>query len=1158
MRRATSSPRQRIVVRPPELPAAGVFRRAAARVRRPVLSVVRRARLRWLLRRGVTPARRWRPPLFSSVLMVVTWVLAAGLLFWLGRAVYEIVRGEAQAWPWGVDPDSACRSTGYSCGVVNSAVLPVLTAALTTVVFLSVWMTSVRRYYLRRARHEPRALVETAGSIMGRVVGRDQLCIALMDNLRDSSARRPHVVVGAIGTGKTALVVRLTELLARRGAFPVPIRLRDAQQELDFAAMAYRRFCAVVEPRTRTAAEADKIWRRLRRQDKVVVLADGLEEALSGKRMVADRDNMIRQAIRAAGERRLPLVITSRPHDPLRAMEAAVTELEPLSEESALEYISTDGDWRADKRRLDRIVEIANVTDSPLYLQIARDLHRKGLLDQVWVGDNGSSAELDSWELKFDLLTAWTDALVDDVLHPELPLDRDDRQMTVEYMSALACIGLKFDSAQVSFSRIEPQQASADADGGESGKAVAEPFPHVSERLWVEKGRGATSLDVRLAATWGTRMGLVEECGDYVRFQHSIMQAFLGSRFLDTALPDTAFFPAALRNPGREILMALVFHSRSLHEAARCTCPRAAGTDPACPIGAMRRLVVGEAKAALALDTGEHRPVGIEVRSMHSKVLEMYGAALDIDSADRHPDPAAITREICAGWAKLRERDPQQLKAAKLALVLRIGAASRRATLCGGHPAYRELFEIGRQENSYRIRTAIAQEIGAGGDPAYGALCEELRRPTDTLTASGPAALAGAGPVASPSSPEPDGERERRQQERALRVRQEKCEQDLEREESTAEQREWYRNTICARLIPLLVDSVSLTRHQGTPYEDLEKWMKILGTAPAGGEEQDRLGRQGLEVALAHGFKHAANRLPLPGARGQAREFLAEQAWELLKSTRFWFTRLTLLHALTLWALPDDVTQAQPEHGHGADPKEQVRRWLQLPPGEVDHPFVSAAGRLAVRALQTRRPERFLWLDEARVASQVGSETGWLGEPREHNLWISHSTGWSTLDPDAQQLLADVTLLMVLAERADRPRELFRRLDRDRDNVPPELPPCLTRDRSSLDPTRRITQALSSQPGSNCADGCRFELCPHPPKIPDLRVELGEVFCMNQRSLLRRWQPYSWLQLRFRRKARWQRRTPIAELRRFWDQMGSRARDMPPESAPLARHLLRW
>ena len=51
-------------------------------------------------------------------------------------------------------------------------------------------------------------------------------------------------------------------------------------------------------------------------------------------------------------------------------------ELEPLGEEAAL--IRTE-----DALRLDWVIETAEVTDTPFYLQIARELHQKGLLGRA-------------------------------------------------------------------------------------------------------------------------------------------------------------------------------------------------------------------------------------------------------------------------------------------------------------------------------------------------------------------------------------------------------------------------------------------------------------------------------------------------------------------------------------------------------------------------------------------------------------------------------------------------------------------------------------------------------------------------------------------------------------------------------------------------------
>ena len=61
-----------------------------------------------------------------------------------------------------------------------------------------------------------------------------------------------------------------------------------------------------------------------------------------------------------------------------------------------------------------------------------------------------------------------------------------------------------------------------------------------------------------------------------------------------------------------------------------------------------------------------------------------------------------------------------------------------------------------------------------------------------------------------------------------------------------------------------------------------------------------------LEVALAQGFKYAANRrIRHPHALPATRSYMAEQAMEMLKRARFWFTQLTLIHALCLWEMPE-------------------------------------------------------------------------------------------------------------------------------------------------------------------------------------------------------------------------------------------------------------
>ena len=191
------------------------------------------------------------------------------------------------------------------------------------------------------------------------------------------------------------------------------------------------------------------------------------------------------------------------------------------------------------------------------------------------------------------------------------------------------------------------------------------------------------------------------------------------------------------------------------------------------------------------------------------------------------------------------------------------------------------------------------------------------------------------------------------------------------------------------------------------------------------------------------------------------------------------------------------------------------------------------AADLAVKALATRQPERFIWIDESGVATTVGSRSKRAKPHALAELWIPPSAGWLILDKRAQQLVADVLILLTLAERGDRPEDWetnLRKVNRE------DLPHCLTQERN---PHLRVaeTAGLTKRPpGDTCKGGCSVKLCPYPPKGQrPYRVELSEAFCRKQRELLGK--P---LQLWFR-QAPWQN-APRGELRRFWREMERRAR----------------
>jgi hypothetical protein len=1016
---------------------------------------------------------------------------------------------------FGFDPDRRCAQLGFSCGALSNIATSVLLLAIASAFLLWRLYMLVGRYQAR-ARDESRELVPTAGTILEEVVGRDELCKVLMVDLHDRSTR-PHILVGGVGSGKTAVLVKLTEFLADKGAVPVPIRLRDAGNELDFEDLARARFLDEVNQYVLNSAEGETIWRRLRKDGKIVVLADGLEEALAG---TSERDNIIRTAIRNAHQEHLPLMIASRPHDPLRATEATILVLEPLSYEAALAYIGTGG-TRENDRRLAWIVETADVVEAPLYLQITRELHDKGLLEPSSAGQHGvvDTRGADRATLRLGLLQTWERALIRGHLYEDIPLNPAERQAAVEHMSALACAGLVHDLLDVVLD---------DPISDKIATEVKRRLAKVDEQAGRATGLG--TIDVRVAAAWAARLELIEMRGESVRFPHSLMQAYLGSRLLDAALQDPGYTQKALESPrpGREFLIALVLHSRA---AARAS----ARPDPGRLARTGRRRARRPSPPSAQNDSADLTLLTQTAAERDdNKVLDMYAAALEIDCVADEPAHVAIAQQIVAKWPQIHAHDPRTLEEGKLGLVHRFGEAARRVDArrrqgdgCSARPAYQELYAISCQESSYPVQLAAAQEIGAGGDAAYQALEKVLTPPCQICgdeRAGGHANKADG----HPSGPPGDNE-------------------------------SWRAWIISAWLAPMLAAQVDATASgpehrdlEGRARADLARWLRHIGyDARRSGEEDLPIS---LEIALAQGFKYAANRRSPHADDGrEARMYLAEQALEMLKGARYWFSQLTLIQALCLLNMSDGPKPVSDKYG--AKPEAIVQHWLDVAGREraardhragvpaEPHPFVREASQLAVLALKTGYPQRYCWIDESGVIAQVGSRnTGASTGQRSRRLWIPPSAGWTALNGRAQRLVADVLLLLNLAERGDQPRDRERRLKRANR---PDLPPCIIRSRVSLNPGRTVGTATTSAPGTTCVDGCAFELCPYPPKGVQPRAEMSEAFCRRQQTLLNRRSPGP-------RTAPWQQMPP-AQLTTFWAEMADRARDSRPRAAGANR-----
>ena len=279
-----------------------------------------------------------------------------------------------------------------------------------------------------------------------------------------------------------------------------------------------------------------------------------------------------------------------------------------------------------------------------------------------------------------------------------------------------------------------------------------------------------------------------------------------------------------------------------------------------------------------------------------AKTFDIYAAALEIDSIQKAPLQQTIAGSLREHWEEMTG-DRRTLEEAKLGLVLRFGEALREvARRDDGQPAYNELFDIGCMEESYPVRLAIAQEIGSGGDKAFTALCRGLRDPLSYTKSAASGVRSGCDSVRPTPRRlrKPPGSRE---------------------EKNAARAGIWREFVLRAWTAPMLAGSVSDARRDDAQWH-LEAWLKHL--KPQSSQHGTAELPLSLEIALAQGFKSAANRrLSNPCTSEAASVYLVRQAEEMLKYSRYWFTQLTLIHALCLWALPDERDTSIPGRAPG-------------------------------------------------------------------------------------------------------------------------------------------------------------------------------------------------------------------------------------------------
>jgi hypothetical protein len=574
------------------------------------------------------------------------------------------------------DADTHCKDAPFSCGVVTGVFFTGLAVAVAFASFIVWRVRKVAGGYVRTAVRDPTELIETAAPM--EVVGRDELCDVVEQNL--CVERRPQVIVGGVGAGKTAVIVRLTQKLAKAGAVPIPIQLRENGSEtLDFRSLAKERFVSEIESNALGPDEAERIWRALKEDGLIVILIDGLEQALLGAEDPIARKTEIRLAIDRARQTRVPIVFASRPDPILEDLDTAVIRLEPLPVKAAVEHIRA-GAKGVDEAGLRALAETAEIVEMPFYLRLLRDLREEGELD----GLDGERLGV-----RVALLRRWTNKVVDKASLEDLGLRSSDElqraRVTLSYMACAALVDDNLDLSFNDFSRFEDEVR-------------------------------RSPLHPKIAAACGAELDFVELIDGGVRFRHSIVQAYLGAEGLGRLLRGDGDerILRALDDPGRELLMALIMFSVNSESDDE------------------RRMVRSQLLRALSArrsaDVSRHKPVG-EVRKKAETTLDLLGAAYEVDSLLGHEaasELAELTEDIWPGddsssTQAMPALEETGLDAAKARVVARLGEA-------GSVEAYETLWQIALKEPSHRLRLEMAQTIADGGEAAYEALRETIER----------------------------------------------------------------------------------------------------------------------------------------------------------------------------------------------------------------------------------------------------------------------------------------------------------------------------------------------------------------------------------------------------------------------------------------------
>ena len=511
-------------------------------------------RLRMRVRRQV-----WPPTLqFLGIVVVFLVAVGFGLTYIVGS-------------PWWHESNTLCDTSSVGCGLAIHLLGTGIVAVIAFYVFFLGRETYTALWWRRRAKKTPETLFNrlppsggltglaarkpmerrrrpvpvrrrpdsvhelrfgSARSIADNVVSRKRLVKEIADDL-DAGAHM-QVLVGRTGSGKTMVLLKLVQHLAKRGQVPIAISLRDST-DLDFEEQAWKSYRRAFPKHTEE--EVDKHWRWHRRGGLIVILIDDLEKAREGKTKAKPR--AVIEALEATARAGLRVVAATRPSGVPAEFKHGRIDLEPLDDMevcAALEQRVTLGsgnghDETAVKGVIKTIVKDAQIPKTPYFLAISRVLADTGTLPQLDVG-----AKADT---RLVLLDAYREDLRSGRSRADSGLDKTTRENALDGLEAVALVSL-----------------------GKPTK-VDDVNAAVRDLLDLE-------LDTRLIVEYGQRLGVLESrYDDVVRFGHPTTLAYFASCYLVKRKDDRDLWSRALTaaDLGSAAGLAFVFANAAAGDA---------------------------------------------------------------------------------------------------------------------------------------------------------------------------------------------------------------------------------------------------------------------------------------------------------------------------------------------------------------------------------------------------------------------------------------------------------------------------------------------------------------------------------------------------------------------------------------------------------------